>query len=474
MCGIIGIIGDERVSEEIYIGLNIIQHRGQDSCGICTYNGKFHLQRYEGLVQNAFKLGSVNRLIGNIGIGHVRYPTAGKGGIEDAQPFFVNYPYGISIAHNGNIANYKNLSKVIEKEYKRIINSSCDIEVFLNILAHNLENSEFSIDTLKNALIKTTNKIIGSYSVVAIIGNYGLLAYRDPYGFRPLVFGKRNNNFIFSSESCAIDTLGYELVRDVKPGEMIFINNNREFYSEIITEKEFRPCIFEYVYFARPDSMMNNILVARSRYNLGKTLAEKINSMGLKPDVVVPIPDTARNAALAVAKNLHISYQEGLIKNRYIGRTFIMPGQDVRVSSIRQKLHPVKEQLKGKKVLLVDDSIVRGNTSKELVNLVRNTGAKEVYFASYSPPVRYPCYYGIDIQTESELIANKMNIEGIRKYINADALIYQDCESMIKAIKKDTKINFNKFCTACFSGDYPQKIPHNILKDIADDRKKKI
>ena len=472
MCGIIGIIGNDRVSEELYIGLNIIQHRGQDSCGICTYDGKFHLKKHEGLVQNSFTPETIQMLKGNVGIGHVRYPTAGSGGIEDAQPFFVNYPFGIAMAHNGNIANHKKLADINNKQYNRIINSSCDLESFLNIFAHNLEGKDFSIQTLKDAITNTSKMIIGSYSIVSIIGDFGLLAYRDPFGFRPLVFGKKGNGYIFSSESCAIDTLGYNIVRDVKPGEMIFINNQGEFYSEVINPKEFRPCIFEYIYFARPDSIMNNILVARARYNLGKTLADKIKRIGLSPDIVVPVPDTARNAALAVAKRLKVSYQEGLIKNRYIGRTFIMPGQNIRVSSIKQKLHPVKEQLKGKKVLLVDDSIVRGNTSKELVNLIKQSGAVEVYFASYSPPVKYPCYYGIDMQTESELIANKLSIDEIRKFINADAIIYQDYEDMIKAVKTDSKVKFNRFCTACFSGDYPQPIPHDVLNDVLDDRKK--
>jgi len=473
MCGIIGIIGNERINEELYIGLNIIQHRGQDSCGMCTYDGKFHIQKHEGLVQNAFTPEKIKMLKGTIGIGHVRYPTAGSGGVEDAQPFFVNYPYGIAMAHNGNIANHKELSRINKNEYNRIVNSSCDIEAFLNIFAHNLEGKTFSLKIMKNALLNTTNMILGSYSIVSIIGDYGLLAYRDPYGFRPLIFGRKENSYIFSSESCAIDTLGYKIVRDVRPGEMIFINNKGEFHSEIITKAEYRPCIFEYIYFARPDSIMNNILVARARYNLGKTLAEKIKQLGIMPDVVVPVPDTARNAALAVAKRLHVSYQEGLIKNRYIGRTFIMPGQDIRVSSIRQKLHPVKEQLKGKKVLLIDDSIVRGNTSKELVNLIKQSGAIEVYFASYSPPVKHPCYYGIDMQTESELIANKMEIEEIRNFINADALIYQDYNDMVSAVKADSNIKFDNFCTACFSGDYPQPIPKHVLNDVINDRTSK-
>lgn len=475
MCGILGICGNHDVVLELYQGLNALQHRGQDAAGIITYAQCFNLKKGNGLVQNVFNSKNINRLVGNLGIGHVRYPTVGRGGTSDAQPFYVNSPLGIAMAHNGNVTNYFELKQELFQKNFRHLNSDCDVEAILNVFADELlkyDLTKFNVEIVFQAVAGVFKRVQGSYSVLAIIANHGLVAFRDPHGFKPLVFGKREDNYAFASESVALDILGYQLVRDVAPGEVIFIEENPRFFQEgrkvhskRLVEESHTPCIFEWVYFARPDSILDNINVYQARLRMGKELAKEVKKRRIAPEIVIPVPDTARPAASALAEVLGLPLREGLIKNRYIGRIFIMPDQVSREESIRQKLNPIRQEIEGKKVLLVDDSIVRGTTSKEIIQLVRNAGAKKVYFAVCSPPLRYPCVYGIDMQTRQEFIARNKNEKAIREAIGADELIYQTLEGLIRAV--DAKRNF---CTACFNGNYPTKIPERFFQQIEKDR----
>ena len=476
MCGILGICGgDKDVGLELYQGLNVLQHRGQDSAGIITYSERFNLKKGNGLVQNVFNTKNLSRLIGNMGIGHVRYPTVGGGGADDAQPFYVNSPFGIALAHNGNIVNYFQLKEELFRKDFRHLNSNCDAEVLLNVFADELmeeDLNKFSAETIYNAVQRLFKRTEGSYAAVAIIAGRGMVAFRDPHGIKPLIMGKRDDNYVFASESVALDVLGYEIVRDVAPGEVIYIEEKprffgegRSFYSKrLVTAKPAR-CIFEWVYFARPDSVLDGISVYEARFRLGIELAKIIKKRRLLPDVVVPIPDTARPSASAIAEKLKLPFREGLIKNRYVGRTFIMPDQAKREESVRQKLNPIRSEIKGKKVLLVDDSIVRGTTSRELVNLVRNAGAKKVYFGVYSPPLRHPCVYGIDMQTHGEFIARNRNERKIAEEISADELIYQTIEGLIRAVHPNGEV-----CAACFTGLYPTKVPERVFQQIEKER----
>lgn len=471
MCGFIGIYGRKDVFYDIYTGLLAIQHRGQDSSGIITYSERFNLKKGNGLVKDVFGEKHASYLKGIIGIGHVRYPTIGGGGAEDAQPFYVNMPYGIAMAHNGNIINYFSLKKELEERDRRHLNSGCDVEAILNVLAYELEKEgDFSKDSLFSALEKTYDRLLGSYSVVAIIRDKGLLAFRDPHGIKPIVFGRRDDDYIFASESVVLDVLEFEIIGDVEPGEAVFITKDREVIRKRIRREKHTPCIFEWVYFARPDSVIDGISVYEARLRLGRELAKLIKEKQIIPDVVIPVPDTSRAAALALAEELNIPYREGLIKNRYIGRTFIMPTDKERSSSVKMKLNPMRFELAGKKILVVDDSIVRGHTSRQIVELIRNSGAKEVYFASYSPPLRYPCLYGIDMQTRGEFIARNRSIEEIKDIIGADELIYQTIDGLIRGVKGDKEISF---CTACFTGDYPTHIPEEMFLMIEEDRKRR-
>jgi amidophosphoribosyltransferase len=453
MCGIVGVIGKEEVVSNIYDSLIIIQHRGQDAAGIVTYSDRFNIKKGEGLVRDTFQQEDFNYLKGNIGIGHVRYPTLGGMGIENAQPFISTTPYGVALAFNGNIINFDSLKEKLEKHDRRIIISTSDAELLLNLLSVEMEKKlYFSPDSLFDAIEELFKIVKGSYSVVAMIKDRGILAFRDPYGIKPLIFGKKNGGYCVVSESVALDTLGYEIERDVHPGEAVFFGTEGELYSKKISEEKHCPCIFEYVYFARPDSTIDGISVYEVRLNLGKNLAKEIKKKGINIDIVVPVPDTSRPVAISLAEELNVKYREGLMKNRYIGRTFIMPHQSKREELIKIKLSPVKEIMKGKKVLLVDDSIVRGTTSKKIVKLIRDAGAKEVHFASSSPPLKYPCYYGIDMQTRGEFIASKRSVENVRETIGADSLTYQSVEGLIEAVSNEKVKNF---CTACFTGDYP-------------------
>jgi len=468
MCGIVGIQGSEEVVSNIYDSLLIIQHRGQDAAGIVTYSDKFNIRKGEGLVRDAFQQENLNYLKGNIGIGHVRYPTLGGMGAENAQPFISNTPYGIAFAFNGNIINFDSLKEKLEKDNRRIIISTSDAELLLNLLSEELsQNPNFSPDFLFEAIKRLFEKVKGSYSVVALIKDKGILAFRDPYGIKPLIFGKKENNFCVVSESVVLDTLGYNIERDVLPGEAIFFSTDGKLYTKKISEEKHCPCIFEYVYFARPDSIIDGISVYEARLNLGKNLAKEIRKKGINIDIVVPVPDTSRPVAISLAEELNVKYREGLMKNRYIGRTFIMPHQSKREELIRIKLSPVKEIMKGKKVLLVDDSIVRGTTSKKIVQLIRDAGAKEVHFASSSPPLKYPCYYGIDMQTKGEFIACKRSEENVREMIGVDSLTYQSVEGLIEAVSNDKVKNF---CTACFTGEYPIKANAQEVQRIESSR----
>ncbi|MBS4014935.1 MAG: amidophosphoribosyltransferase [Candidatus Latescibacteria bacterium] len=466
MCGVIGIFGKNDVVHELYASLISLQHRGQDSAGIVTYNTTFHLKKGNGLVNKVFNEKNLARLKGNIGIGQTRYPTIGPGGVEDAQPFIVNAPFGIAMAHNGNVTNYSELRDELTKKCYRQLTSYSDVEVILNVFADEMSMQplhDFSFETLIKTVSGVMERVEGSYSVVGMIANIGMFAFRDPYGIKPLCLGKKDNSYIVASESVILDHLEYDFMRDIVPGEVIFIDTKRKLHSKIINAKCAHPCIFEWVYFARPDSIIDKIEVYEARLRLGEKLGKTCLAAKIKPDVIVPIPDSGRGAAMAIAKALGVEQKEGLIKNYYIGRTFIMSKQSVRKNSVRQKLNPVKSVIKGKNVLLIDDSIVRGTTAKELVSIIRKAGAKKVYYAVTCPPLRYPCVYGIDMMTRGEFVARNRNLNEIKKKIGADALIYQTLSDMCSAVRGS---NLNqKFCTACFTGEYPTGLDkRDILK----------
>ncbi len=467
MCGILGIMGNKQVSQEIFDGLTVLQHRGQDSAGIMTYEDHFHLKKGNGLARDVFHTKNMVRLRGNMGIGHVRYPTAGSYDAAEAQPFFVNSPFGIALIHNGNLTNYEQLKSEVLKIDLRYLNTKSDSELLLNVVAQAIRDTlrskqvkTFSItpEVIFEAMDTVFKRLKGSYSVIAIIAGYGLMAFRDPYGIRPLSFGMRKTEilpeYIFASESVTLDTLGYDLVSDVQPGEVVFIDTKREVHRKQVTKKHWAPCIFEHVYIARPDSMQDGVSVYKTRLRMGVKLAQKIKDAKLKIDVVVPVPDSARSSALALAQELGIKYREGLVKNRYIGRTFIMPGQAIRQKSIHYKLNPIKLEIEGRNILLVDDSIVRGNTSKKIIEMIREAGANKVYFASAAPPIISPCVYGVDMPSKKEFVAHELNVDEICKVIGADKLFYQEIDDLIDSAKEGNP-KITNFCYACMSGKYP-------------------
>jgi len=478
MCGIVGIYANSDVIKDIYQGLLAIQHRGQDSAGVITYDGRFHTKKGNGLVRDIFTAENIERLRGNIGVGHTRYPTIGGGRGEDAQPFQVNSPFGIIMAHNGNVINYDELKKILFDKYHRLLNSDNDVEVILNIFAQELAEQRTKIlkpQHVFKAVEGVFKKVKGGYSVVGYIAEHGLVAFRDPYGIKPLVYGKRYDgilpSYAIASESVSLNIMNFSQIENVQAGQVIFIDNNRILHAKKLTSCAHSPCLFEWVYFARPDSFIDNVNVYDCRVNLGSFLADEIMKLNLKIDVVVPVPDSARDAAIEIARKLNLKYREALVKNRYIGRTFIMPADQKRKSSVRQKLNPISSELKDKNVLLVDDSIVRGNTSKAIVELVRECGAKKVYFAAYSPPLRYPCVYGIDMQTKTEFVARNANLDQIAKRIGADKVIYQSLNSLKKAVSLGNK-NIKNFCAACFDGIYPTgDVTPEILKKIEEERR---
>ena len=481
MCGLVGIIANHPVNQEIYDALTVLQHRGQDSSGIMTDdNGVLCLRKSNGLVSDVFSQEDMATLRGNIGIGHVRYPTAGSLSSTEAQPFYVNTPFGISLAHNGNLVNTNELRDHLTKVDKRHLNTESDTEALLNLFAHELQIQdidEVTPQSIFDATEKVFNRCSGGYAVVAMILNHGLVAFRDPNAIRPLVIGVRESNqgkeYMVASESVALDVVGFSLLRDVLPGEAIFIDSEGKFYSKQCVEpKSYTPCIFEFVYFARPDSIIDGMSVYKSRLKMGEFLAQSIIEKGLhhEVDVVIPIPDTSRTSALQVAHHLGVKYREGFIKNRYIGRTFIMPGQEKRKKSVRQKLNPIELELKDKNVLLIDDSIVRGTTSKRIIEMTRSTGAKKVFFASAAPPVKYPNVYGIDMPASSELIASGKSEKELAAFIGADWLIYQTLDDLIEAVKFD-ETDVQGFDTSCFSGEYvTNDISQKYLKAIESKR----
>ena len=466
MCGVVGTVSHSPVNQLLYDALLLLQHRGQDAAGIATMNGNsFTMHKANGLVRDVFRTRNMRSLLGNAGIGQVRYPTAGSASSEEeAQPFYVSAPYGIILAHNGNLTNAPSLRVEMAYRDRRHINTSSDTEVLLNVLADELqkETNSAALDegAMFNAITQVAKRVKGSYAVVSLIAGYGLLAFRDPFGIRPLCIGRidtpQGPEWMVASESVALEGLGFTFVRDVNPGEAIYIDLDGNFYSrQCVNDAVLTPCIFEYVYMARPDSTIDGVTVYNVRMRMGDYLAEKIRketNVG-EIDVVMPIPDSSRPAAMQVAKKLGVDYREGFFKNRYIGRTFIMPGQAVRKKSVRQKLNAMRIEFKDKTVLIVDDSIVRGTTSYEIVQMARESGAKKVIFASAAPPVRFPNVYGIDMPTRSELVAYGRTDEEINKMIGADQLIYQSVEDMKQAVR-DINPDILNFEASCFDGNY--------------------
>ncbi|MFT7387671.1 MAG: amidophosphoribosyltransferase [Candidatus Endobugula sp.] len=464
MCGVVGVVGKSDVNIQLYDALTMLQHRGQDAAGMVTCEeGRIAQQKASGLVKDVFRTRHMQRLVGNYGIAHVRYPTAGSSGPAMAQPFYVNSPYGIALAHNGNLTNSESVCEDLYRTDLRHMNTDSDSEALLNVFAQELQkihkHKPLAEDFLR-AIEGVHKRIIGGYAVVTLIANYGLVAFRDPNGIRPLVFGERQTplgkEYMIASESVALDVAGFSLTRDVRPGEAIYISKEGELHSRQCAEViEYTPCIFEHVYFARPDSIIDGISVYKARLRQGEKLAEKI--MREFPDhdidVVIPIPESSRVAGQAMAHTLGVKFREGLVKNRYIGRTFIMPGQQQRKKSVRQKLNPIALEFKGKNVLLIDDSIVRGTTCEQIIRMARESGAAKVYFASAAPPVKYPNVYGIDMPTTQELIAHGLTTEGVCKAIGADWLVYQDLEDLVMASSEGNP-EITKFDCAVFDGSY--------------------
>jgi amidophosphoribosyltransferase len=475
MCGILGVVAASPVNQLLYDGLLVLQHRGQDAAGIATSeNDRFFMHKGPGLVRDVFRTRNMRYLAGNWGIGHVRYPTAGSTlDVAEAQPFYVNSPFGLLLAHNGNLTNAGALKREMFLSDRRHINTNSDSEVLLNVLAHELEDAASGPKLDEAAIFRAVagvhRRCRGAYAAVAMIAGYGLLAFRDPYGIRPLVVGRNElpngvTEWLVASESVALDTLGFKLVRDLAPGEAVLIDTEGNFHSrECAPRAVYAPCIFEYVYLARPDSIMDGVSVYEARLKMGEFLAEKMKRTmphaGI--DVVIPIPDSSRPSAQEMALRLGLPYREGFVKNRYIGRTFIMPGKSMRMKSVRQKLNTIPQEFKGKSVLLVDDSIVRGTTSREIINMAREAGAARVYMASAAPPVRYPNVYGIDMPTRSELIANGRDEAEICQEIGADGLLYQNLDDLKTSVCEGNSA-VQCFETSCFDGCY-------ITGDVTDE-----
>ena len=464
MCGIAAIVSHQAVNQELYDALTVLQHRGQDAAGIVTCErGRLHLRKDNGLTRDVFTNDQMFKLRGNMGIAHVRYPTAGCTSSAEAQPFYVNSPFGLTLAHNGNLTNTDELKQALFLEDQRHINTDSDSEVLLNVFAHELQSLgklDLSVDDIFQAVSGVHRRCRDAYAVVIMIAGVGILGFRDPHGIRPIVFGERKSEhgseFMIASESVALDVLGFELIRDIEPGEAVFIEESGVLHTQQCAEIiDHCPCIFEYVYFARPDSIIDRISVYKARLRMGEKLAKKVQREWPDHDidVVIPIPDTSRTAALQMANILGVKYREGFIKNRYIGRTFIMPGQKMREKSVKQKLNAIGLEFDGKNVLLVDDSIVRGTTSEQIIQMARDAGAKKVYFASAAPPVRYPNVYGIDMPAAHELIAHDRTEDEVCVAIGADKVIYQDLNDLIDAVRKGNQ-TIEHFDTSCFSKEY--------------------
>jgi len=465
VCGIVGHVSTSPVNQQIYDSLLLLQHRGQDSTGIATSEGRtLHMVKAKGQVREGYRTRDMRTLLGNVGLGHVRYATAGSAKNEDeVQPFYVNAPYGLILVHNGNLTNTRELSDQLFRIDRRHLNSSSDTELLLNVLANELQQSvgdDLTTDEIFDAVARVDERVEGSYAAIALIAGFGLLAFRDPFGIRPLILGHRHDEvgrdeWVVASESLVLEAGGYEIVRDVEPGEAIFISTAGELFSRQCSDRpRLAPCSFEYVYLARPDSVMNGVSIYETRLRMGETLAAKIKREMTAGDidVVMPIPDSGRPTATQLAHELNLPYREGFYKNRYVGRTFIMPGQKVRKKSVRQKLNALSTEFKGKNVLLVDDSIVRGTTSKEIVEMARQAGAKSVTFASAAPAVRYPHVYGINMPTRGELVASGRTVEEVASVISADRLVYQDIDDLTEAITRGSDLT--ELDLSCFNGEY--------------------
>ncbi|MCM0147540.1 amidophosphoribosyltransferase [Photobacterium galatheae] len=464
MCGIVGIVGNTPVNQSIYDALTVLQHRGQDAAGIVTLeSNRFRLRKANGLVRDVFEAKHMQRLQGTVGIGHVRYPTAGSSSASEAQPFYVNSPYGISLAHNGNLTNAADIRDSLFEKARRHVNTSSDSEVLLNVLANQLEgatNYPLTSDDIFAAIRAVHQTVRGAYAVVAMVIGHGLIAFRDPRGIRPLCLGKREVDgqmeYMVASESVALDAVGFQFMRDVAPGEAVYITFDGQLFTEQCAENpSLNPCVFEFVYFARPDSFIDKISVYSARLNMGKKLGEKIKREwdDLDIDVVIPIPETSCDSALEIARTLNKPYRQGFVKNRYVGRTFIMPGQQLRRKSVRRKLNAISSEFKDKSVLLIDDSIVRGTTSEQIIEMAREAGAKKVYLASAAPEIRFPNVYGIDMPSANELIAHGREVDEIGKMIGADGLIFQDLQDLVDAVSEGNP-DIQLFETSVFNGHY--------------------
>jgi amidophosphoribosyltransferase len=473
MCGVIGLWVNDQAFPYLHQGLMGIQHRGQDSAGVVTYDGRFHTKKGNGLVRDIFREEHRERLTGGIGIGHTRYPTVGGGRGEDAQPFQLNSPFGIIMAHNGNVVNYTELRRTLLQDHRRLLNSDNDVESILNVFAQSLEEgADVALlpEDVFAAIRRVYKTVVGSYSVVAYIAGQGMVAFRDPFGIKPLVWSERRGagkpEYAFASETVSLNLMGFRDIRDVAAGQAIFIDPDRKVHVAQLADKPHSPCLFEWVYFARPDSFIDDANVYRVRIRLGQLLAEDLRAMGLHIDVVVPVPDSSRDAAIEIARSLDLPYREALVKNRYI-----MPDQAKRKHSVRLKLNTIASEFKDRDVLLVDDSIVRGTTSQAIVEMVRECGAKRVYFAVTSPPLRHPCVYGIDMQTRTEFLARDRNLEQIARFLDADRVIYQSLDNLKKAVRLESPA-LHRFCAACFDGNYiTGDVTPEMLQRIEDERK---
>ncbi|MBM4013664.1 MAG: amidophosphoribosyltransferase [Planctomycetes bacterium] len=485
MCGFIGVLGPKQrdIASEIVDGLVSIQHRGQDAAGACTYNGRFHMKRGMGLVREVFREETMAKLRGSVGIGHVRYPTVGGGSVEDTQPFLVKSPFGIAMAHNGNLTNFYELKKELSERDRFLVDSNCDVEAILQVFAHALSQTGVTRPT-EDAVFKAVHSVFerckGAYSVVGMISGFGMFAFRDPKGIKPIILGERvepdgKKSFCVASESVLLDLLDYHHTSSLKAGEAIVIRMDGTVTRRQVRADPHHPCLFEWVYFARPDSFLDKVSVYKSRLRMGEHLAEKWKRSGIEVDVVMPVPESARDAALAMAQKLNVKYREGFVKNRYIGRTFIMPGNKVRRKSIRHKLNAIQLEFRDKDVLIVDDSIVRGNTSKEIVQMAREAGARKVYFASCAPQLLHPCVYGIDMSTKNEFIARERSGErksdaAIAAEIGADGVLYQDLADLEASVREGNP-ELNQFCNACFTGKYPTgDVTQKVLDGIENER----
>jgi amidophosphoribosyltransferase len=476
MCGIIGIVGKSEVAASLYDALTVLQHRGQDAAGIATVDGeRLRLHKGAGLVRDVFQPDNMEKLRGRVGIGHCRYPTAGSESLAEAQPFYVNSPYGIALAHNGNLVNTDTLRREMYEDDRRHINTDSDSEILLNIFAHELQIQErhaLTPDHIFKAVAGVHERARGGYAIVSLLLGYGIVAFRDPHGIRPLVLGERDSEagkeYAVASESVALDILGFRRLRDVEPGEAVLITTDGKLFTRHCAEHcAHAPCIFEYVYLARPDSMIEDVSVYKARLRMGERLAAKIARVFPEHDIdaVIPIPDTARTAASSLATQLGLPMREGFVKNRYIGRTFIMPGQSERAKSVRRKLNAIELEFRNKVVLLVDDSIVRGTTSKQIIQMARDAGAKKVYFASAAPPVRFPNVYGIDMPAATELVAHDRTEAEVQQLIGADWLVYQDLPDLIAAVAEGNE-KLTQFDASCFSGEYVTGVEPTYLSEL--------